>query len=329
MARQNLRRGAAANDGTGDTLRQAGLKINQNFSELYSKLGAGVDSANNLSTVMGFDSSALTFDSASYTVSLMAATPTANRTIKLPDASDTLVGKATTDTLTNKTLTSPVLTTPQINDTSADHQYVFAVSELAADRTVTLPLLSGADTFVFQAHGQTLTNKTLTSPTLNTAKIGTSLNDTNANELIKVTATGSAVNEFTVANAATGSGPTLSATGGDTNVNININAKGTGSVEIGKLAVNHDEITAASGTASTSTSLTILNRGSAIALTISDGITIGEVKHLLNINTGTVTATPDTFGQGTSFTLAADKGCTMLWHTNGWYVLNQNEVTIT
>ncbi len=57
-------------------------------------------------------------------------------------------------------------TAPQINDTSADHQYVFGVSELAADRTVTLPLLTGADTFVFQSHTQTLSNKTLTSPTV-------------------------------------------------------------------------------------------------------------------------------------------------------------------
>ena len=88
-------------------------------------------------------------------------------TMLLPIGADsTLVSLISADTLTNKTLTSPVLTTPQINDTSSDHQYVFAASELAADRTVTLPLLAGDDEFVFKDHTQTLTNKTLTSATL-------------------------------------------------------------------------------------------------------------------------------------------------------------------
>lgn len=36
-------------------------------------------------------------------------------TLTLPTSTDTLVGRATTDTLTNKTLTSPTLTTPNIN----------------------------------------------------------------------------------------------------------------------------------------------------------------------------------------------------------------------
>ena len=51
-------------------------------------------------------------------------------------------------------------------------------------------------------------------------------------ELLKFSETGSAVNEFTIANAATGAGPTLSATGDDSNVDININAKGSGKVNI-------------------------------------------------------------------------------------------------
>lgn len=94
---------------------------------------------------------------------------TANRNVTLPllTGNDEFTFNDHAQTLTNKTLTSPVLTTPQINDTSADHQYITAVSELTADRTVTLPLLTGNDEFVFKDHTQTLTNKTLdsTSPT--------------------------------------------------------------------------------------------------------------------------------------------------------------------
>ena len=69
------------------------------------------------------------------------------------------------------------LTTPQIEDSSSDHQYIFAVSELAADRTVTLPLLTGNDTFVFASFAATLANKTLTSPVLNTAVSGSAVLD--------------------------------------------------------------------------------------------------------------------------------------------------------
>ena len=79
-------------------------------------------------------------------------------TLAIDSTVTTLAG---TQTLTNKTLTSPVLTTPQFNDTSANHQYVVAVSELAADRTVTLPLLTGNDQFTFDAHASTLTNKSI------------------------------------------------------------------------------------------------------------------------------------------------------------------------
>jgi len=67
--------------------------------------------------------------------------------------------------------------------------------------------------------------------------------DTNGNELLKVTATASAVNELTLANAATGGVPVLSATGGDTNIGIGLTPKGTGGVVFPAGAVGTPAIT--------------------------------------------------------------------------------------
>jgi hypothetical protein len=41
MAKSVINTGSVANDGTGDTLRAAGVKINDNFSEIYNALGDG------------------------------------------------------------------------------------------------------------------------------------------------------------------------------------------------------------------------------------------------------------------------------------------------
>ena len=56
--------------------------------------------------------------------------------------------------------------------------------------------------------------------------------DTNGNELVKFTATTSAVNEITLANAATAGAPTITASGGDTNIGITIVPKGTGAITL-------------------------------------------------------------------------------------------------
>ena len=77
---------------------------------------------------------------------------------------------------------------------------------------------------------QTLTNKTLTSPA-----IGTSILDTGGNELFKLTATGSAINELTYANAAAGNNPTFTASGGDTNIGVSILPKGSGKITLDNL----------------------------------------------------------------------------------------------
>jgi len=86
--------------------------------------------------------------------------------------------------LASPTFTGTVILpkTLEIQDTSANNQYVLAVSELSADRTITLPLLTGNDEFVFKDHIQTLTNKTLTSPKIN--------------EDVALTATATQINTF-------------------------------------------------------------------------------------------------------------------------------------
>lgn len=73
---------------------------------------------------------------------------------------------------------------------------------------------------------QTLNNKTLTAPKMSS---GSSINDSNNNELLKFPgAVASAVNEITVNNATAGNAPSFQASGNDTNVGLDIKSKGTG-----------------------------------------------------------------------------------------------------
>jgi hypothetical protein len=96
--------------------------------------------------------SPLVFEGASddaYETTLALVDPTADRTLSLPNATDTLIGKATTDTLTNKSFDLG----------GSGNSLTGTISEFNS-------ALQG-DSFATIDNSDTLTNKTFTSPTIN------------------------------------------------------------------------------------------------------------------------------------------------------------------
>lgn len=82
---------------------------------VFIKVGAIAD-ANTWAGIQTFVDGKLKLNGAtSGDTTLKAAAIAGTTTVTLPDSTDTLVGKATTDTLTNKTLTSPTITTATLN----------------------------------------------------------------------------------------------------------------------------------------------------------------------------------------------------------------------
>jgi len=88
-----------------------------------------------------------------FETTLTVADPTADRTVTIQNATDTLVGRATTDTLTNKSVD---LDSNTLSGTLAEFNTAMQ-----------------GDSFVSLTGTETLTNKTLTSPVLNGTQMTT------------------------------------------------------------------------------------------------------------------------------------------------------------
>ena len=143
------------------------------------------------------------------------------------DSWNVIAGNTVAQTLASKTLTAP-----QINDTTADHQYVIAVSELTADRTVTLPLLTGNDTFTFDSHTATLTNKTINGGNNTFAAIPTSALSGTAFAVTDGSTSSNIASGGTLTFAATSNETTVAQSGGTVTVGLPNNVTITGNLTV-------------------------------------------------------------------------------------------------
>jgi len=335
MTRQNINIGTNANDGTGDTLRQSGTKINQNFVEIYQRFGGDSDI---LMPGIQFDSNGIIFEGSSvdnFETRLVVEDPTADRTVTIPNYTGEIIVDSATQTMANKTISDAKLIHPDIADSAgATYFYSFTpidASLMSKNININLPSLSDSDTLVTNTSVSTMSGKTLTAPTIIAPTIGSRIDDSNGAQLIKLTATTSAINEITIANAAASSGPNISSTGTDTNINLNLTAKGTGAVRPSKMALNH-AVQTADGAVSTSRSFIIFSRSTALAATLADGTVTGEMKVMINQNSGLATVTPANFAQGTSFSIAQYGATQIIWSGNDWYMIadtSDSYITIT
>lgn len=143
-----------------------------------------------------------------------------------------------TNALIFNTFRSPGVGTLSVSNGGTGATTFSSGSVLIGNGTGTITATKAAPTgdFVGTNDTQTLASKILTSPIIN------QINDANGLESIIFTSTALAVNELTIANSATGTNPTVSASGGDANVGINIIPKGTGVFSVGGSATGSGEV---------------------------------------------------------------------------------------
>lgn len=319
MVKQIINTGTVANDGTGDTMRVAGRKINENFSELYTILGG--DSAAVNPRLTRVTDSGLDFVGSIYRTKLGFVEGGSTINIDLPATSGTLVVSSATQTLTNKTISVDDNTISGI----AASSFVLSngsgnINGSAAQKAIPTGVVVGTtDT-------QTLTNKTLTTPVITNASVRGHLRDSNSANLIHFQSSTSAVNHFNLINAATGQSPKLSVIGGDANISVELYGAGTGAIEIRKVAYGSAAITG-TGTASSQYSYIRFTGSSTSTVTIPNGNKGGEIK-VVTHDGGAATltiafATASNFAQGTTIALDANDTVQLIWNstTAEWNII--------
>jgi hypothetical protein len=272
--------------------------------------------------------------SAAGTITLIDAVSTTGRVVTLPDATDTLVGRATTDTLTNKTISGSSNTISNIGNTSLTNSSITIADDSSSTSSVSLGQtlkIAGGTGLTSSVSGNTITLD------IDSSVVTESSTDTLTNKSISLTTntlTGTSAELATAISDETGTGslvfantPTLvtpnigAATGTSLNLtNINLESNGNATIA-GTLAANggitvdstNFVVSGSTGAITTLSTLdlghasdTTLSRSSAGVLAVEGVVvpTISSSNTLTNksisLNTNTITGTLAEFNTAVS-----------------------------
>ena len=321
MAYQALGLGTTANDGTGDSLRTGGDKVNDNFVEVYTKLG---------------DGTTLTAD----TVTLLTASQTlTNKTLTSPTITGTgaIAGVFTGNVTGNATTATALAAAVNIAGKSFDG---------SAAITIASTDLSDAASLVTAASTTTFTNKTLTAPIVGgdiTTASGNLSVDT-ATQIVEIKGDGSSVEGQIKLNChANSHGQTIKPQPHSAAVtNTSLLPAGASSTLVSKVSTDiltnktladlktSVQTLSGAGAIDVVTGVTEVTTTAADALTLADGV-VGQIKIIvMKADGGDGTITPATFAGGTTITMNDVGDSVMLTYatTIGWVLIANNGCTV-
>lgn len=338
MTRQNISTGTTANDGTGDTLRSAGNKINDNFVELYQAFGTD---SNSLGAGITFDSAKVIFSGTTNTTTLTRFDPGSDVTIKLGDSNgevviindDNIVNLVDSTGSASKLYYGNVFSTEGDLPSATTYHGMFAHVHGTARA-----YFSHADSWHKILDSDTFASRTdlkLINP-----RIDTHVFDSTGNfEILNFdNVSGSPVNNVKISNALTTNNPTISTEGGDTNIGLTIAPKNNGAITLdGTLVYNAQVLEAGSDSAlDSSTNFYLLNTGTVRSFKLHNGSTTGEIKRFLNrqstnttieVNTNKLATLNGNFSQ---MTIKSKMFVNCVWDNQGeqWFVDKDSDVNL-
>lgn len=145
--------------------------------------------------------------------------------------------------------------------------------------------------------------------------------------------TASSVNNIRVTNAATGTGPTISAVGSDTNIDLNISAKGTGVIKLTSPAwfnggLNTQSVTTTTTLTSASYGKCVVCSGSSSYAVTLPAASAGNYIDFVVVtsNSALITLTPaaGTINQQATVIYGVDEGCRLYTDGSNWFITSQN-----